>query len=580
MPEQGIEQHASGSEPTILSTQAVKRSVHDSQTDGEDVVDATVEQPLPKKAMVSHALGASLETIAYDSAVTKPETSSQSPNMVTPPTILNFSLQADPYEINPRLTLDYISKFYSFVDQRVSAAIPRALFLPWVKTCKVKTLSDKMMIYSVLALGSVFADASTSDTNSEVFPATAQEGLIVCTDNLSFQLAATYLLSTLLFISKGEHNKAWNICGSAMRTLFGLQFNREASVRTAPRSGSWESLLDTGNMVECRRSLTWAAVVIECLNGCYKTPFRTTPWTDYDLCLPGTQKPFQFGVSFNPASLRHPTGSGRDCPKADIPESSRTFGHLIHLATIFHEVANFSHQQRYSSTSDDTGSFRSFHSEVERRLHFWKTSLHAHQELSGEKMACRDLEILYHCTNIHLHRYIRHAKLDSSEITGHVKATLTHAYRTLELVQCLNGNEKTKISLSEFKITSPCIEYAIMTAVDVLTAAGNLTDLTNTDKIMSVISSGLEVLDDLARFSASAQRQRDMVKRRLMTMLRPITRRTWDQRRAFYFKDPILSRYGMDQDIVYGIMRTQYFQAMGSRETFTADDLYELTDRS
>lgn len=501
--------------------------------------------------------------------------------MVTRPTILNFSLQADPYEINPRLTLDYIGKFYSFVDKQVYAAIPKALFLPWVKTCKQKSLSDKMMIYSVLALGSVFADASTSGTYSSAFSATVQEGLTLCDEYLTFQLATTYLLSTLLSISRGEYNRAWNTCGSAMRTLFGLQFNTEAGIRTVPRTGSWESLLDTRDMVECRRSLTWAAVVIECLNGCYTTPFRTAPWSDYDLCLPGTQKSFQFGASFNPASLSHPTDSDRDCPTTpDIPELSKAFGHLIHLATMFHEVANFSHQQRYLTISEDTRPSQSFHGEVGRRLHIWKMSLYNCLDLSEKNMAFCDLEILYHCTNIHLHRYIRHAKLDPSAITIHITTILSHAYHLLELVQYHNSNEKTEISLSEFKITSPCIEYAIMIAVDVLTAAGNLTDLTNTDKIMSLIASGLEVLDDLARFSESAQRQRDLVKRRLTAMLRLITRRTWDQRQAFYFRDPVLSRYGRDQDIVYGITRTQYFQAMGSRESFTADDLYELTDCS
>jgi hypothetical protein len=389
-------------------------------------------------------------------------------------------------------------------------------------------------------------------------------------------LAATYLLLTLLAISQGEYNRAWSSCGSAMRTIIGLQFNTEAGIRTASRSGAWESLFETPTLIECRRSLTWSAFIIECLNGCYTTPFLTAAWSDFDLCLPRTETPFQSKESFDLESLRPLKETNSNSTTADNSGDLKAFGHLIQLATIFHEVANFSYHQRYRSASADMKPFQSFHNKIEGRLTLWKKSLHKSQEQSEKKLPFFSLQILYHYTNLHLHRYVRHATLDPVDIAVHVKAAFSHAYKMLELVEYLNSDEKTKSFFSEFKISSPCIAHAITTGLDVLTAAGRISDLVNAHRIMSMIASGLEVLDDLARFSHSAHQQTDLVKRRLTSILELVTRRSWDRRKAFYFKNPILLRYGMDQDIVYGITRMQYFQALDSQEAITADDFYEL----
>lgn len=550
-----------------------KKPLHGSPTKSEKVAGATIEQQ-STKTILSPAPAMSLDVVVYDSAAMKSEISSQSPTMAL--TTLKFSLQADPYEINQQVTLDYIDRFFTVMDKQVSAAIPKTPFLEWVKTCRHKSTSDKMMIYAVLALGSVFVEDSTSDSYISVLSTTVQEGITQCGDNLTFQLATTYLLSTLLAISQGEYNRALNFCGSAMRTIYGLQFNTEAGIRTTSRSGAWESLLDTQTLVECRRSLTWSAFIIECLNGCYTTPFLTAAWSDYDLCLPRTEKPFPTRESLDEESLGPVKEPDINPTTANASADLKAFGYLIQIATMFHEVANFSYHQRYRSALTEMKPSQSFHSEIERCLDIWKKSLHHSQEQSENKIPFLRLRILYHYTSLHLHRYVRHAALDPVDIAVHVKATFSHAYQMLELVHYLNSDEKTKSSRSDFKITSPCIEHAITTGLDVLTAARRFSDFENTEKVMSLISSGLEVLDDLARFSFSARQQRDQVKQRWTAMLKLLTGRSWDQRKAFYFKNPILLRYGMDQDIVYGISRTQYFQALDSGEGMTADDFYEV----
>jgi hypothetical protein len=67
-----------------------------------------------------------------------------------------------------------------------------------------------------------------------------------------------------------------------------------------------------------------------------------------------------------------------------------------------------------------------------------------------------------------------------------------------------------------------------------------------------------------------------MVKKRLTAMLRMIARKVWDERKAFYFKGPSVLRYGTEQDVIYGVTKTQYFQVLD--EKLTADEFIELRD--
>ncbi|KAK5042362.1 hypothetical protein LTR84_012814 [Exophiala bonariae] len=577
VPKQVADEHFPDSEFSISSMKAIKRLRNEIPTNGEAVLIETFEQSPRTKTMDSSAPIISQIAIVEDAAPMQSGTTSQAPFTAALSTNLTFSLQADPYEINPRVTLNCVGKFFTFVDRQASAAIPNAMFVRWLKMCKDKSQPDKMMIYSILALGSIFADASTSRTYTSAFSTIVQEGLTLCGEEPTFQLAMTYLLSTLLSISTGEYNTAWNCCGSAIRTLFALQFNTEAGIWTRSKSGSWEAQLDTYTLIECRRSLTWAAFIIECLNGCYSTPFLTVAWSEYDLYLPGTKTPFRFGDHVDPTTLAPPEYLSDNAICGGAHGHSPSFVHLIHLATTFHEVASFTHQQKYRAASGDQKSSESFHSEIHKRLHMWRGSLHKWREQGDTRMMFFDMEILYHCINLHLNRYVHHAALNSKEVGTRVKAALSHAYDILELVQHLNSDETMRNSFLEFRLTSACIEYATTTALDTVTVAGRFDDLiSTTSKIMSLIASGLELLDDLARFSHSAKRQRDMVKKRLTAMLGLITRRSSDGRKAFYFKDPLLSRYGMEQDVIYGVTKTLYFQVLGPQEKLTGVDFYEL----
>jgi hypothetical protein len=54
-----------------------------------------------------------------------------------------------------------------------------------------------------------------------------------------------------------------------------------------------------------------------------------------------------------------------------------------------------------------------------------------------------------------------------------------------------------------------------------------------------------------------------MIRRRLSILLAAATRRASDTSGAFYFGEPMESAFKREQDIIYGIGRLRYFQALG-----------------
>jgi len=94
---------------------------------------------------------------------------------------------------------------------------------------------------------------------------------------------------------------------------------------------------------------------------------------------------------------------------------------------------------------------------------------------------------------------------------------------------------------------------------------------------MSLISSGIEALEGLVDFWHSARRQRDMIKQRLGALLTS-TNKASKFNGAFYFGQPMQSPYGLDQDIVYGLSRPRYFEALGWNDRIHHDGDFHRLD--
>lgn len=480
-----------------------------------------------------------------------------------------FSWEADPCEVHRGLTLYYVGKCLSHVDSKAYCTLPRKKFTSWVENCCAKSLEDKMLLYAILALGTVFARRAGRDAHRSAFLSIVHDAILKGGDRLSLQLIQTRLILASLSFSQGEYNRAWDFCGAALRTAFGLGYNTEEGVHTVSDPEHLDFGLDLTTLIECRRRTFWSAYIMNCFGGCTSASVGSMYSSECHLRLPCSQDAYEAGkIPVTAFDLNHSGGS------ADARELSRQvahvglFGYLVQIATIFQEVVSKSSRPRSQADNNYRATVETFRHEVMRKLHSWYRQLRTHLKRASNDHSNAEpvngLHIFYHYTALVLHRHVRHAELGPQQVNIHVQGAYDHARLMLEIVQRLsNNNEERDAALFRFTTTSPFSGYAITSALDTITAAGILSEaMDHKSRTMSLISSGLEALESLMEFWHSAHQQRDMIKQRLKTLLNA-SKSASDYNGAFYFAKPMQSPFGLDQDIVYGLARMRYFEALG-----------------
>ncbi|EXJ93581.1 hypothetical protein A1O1_01973 [Capronia coronata CBS 617.96] len=497
----------------------------------------------------------------------------------------SFSWQNDPYELHRGLTLYYVGKYFAHVDSTAYCTLPRKKFTSWVETRTSKSAEDKMLLYAILALGTVFARRAGRDTHRSVFLDIVHDAVLQCGDTLSLQLVQTRLILASLALSQGEYNRAWDFCGAALRTAFGLGYNTEEGVRVVCDAGRLDFDLDFATLVECRRRTFWSAHIMDCFSGCIPASVNSMYRSDCHLRLPCNQAAYETGDILPTAFDLTIPPNRRDGPRDLAEQISHVglLGYLVQIATIFHEVVSKISRPRSRIGTNYSVFLETFRHDIMNKLQSWHGHLASHLRSSRRDNSSAEpvngLHILYHYTALLLHRHVRHAEMSQRQIDAHIQGAYDHARLMLEMVQRLSNNEERDAALFRFTTTSPFSGYAITSALDTITAAGILSEVMNQkSQTMSLISSGLEALESLMEFWHSAHQQRDMIKQRLKTLLNA-SKSASDYNGAFFFANPMQSPFGLDQDIIYGLPRMRYYQALGWHNKIQTRGEFHQLDR-
>ncbi|KAK5406793.1 hypothetical protein LTR06_008287 [Exophiala xenobiotica] len=491
-----------------------------------------------------------------------PATESLPGSMISPTVMSNFSWQADPIAVESGLILYYVGKYFSHVEGATYCTLPRKAFVRWVQECESKSVADAMLLHAMSAMGTVFSKRPDSNTHRALFTQLADEAAINTADHFSLQSLQTRRILALLAFSQGQYDRGWDLYGSAVRTAFGLKYNTEAGVRAVRGNRPMAFWLDYDTLVECRRRTLWSVYIIDCFNGCCATSVAAVPRSQCHIRLPCGQYAYESGrIPLAPFELDVSDGTG------DVSQVG-LLGYLVEIATILHDTVDQANCLSLDSTDTYNQDVDKFYHATMSRLYRWDSQLRRHlrKPRKGDEKSepVSGLHILYHYTAILLHRYVRHAGLDQKAINLRITGAFHHAQLMLEAVQRLSNGEEQDDPLFRFATTSPFSGFAITTALDVVTASGTFSDLTgNNSQMMSLMSSGIEAVESLVIYWHSAARQCEMIRRRLSILLAAATRRASDTSGAFYFGEPMESAFTRVQDIIYGIERLRYFQALG-----------------
>jgi hypothetical protein len=114
--------------------------------------DSPESRPLVENLRVSVPPHPVLEGCPAESVNSEPVASS----ITYGPGVPRFRWTDDPYQLDPDVTIYYMNKYFSQIDSATSCVLPKNAFLHWVKDCRTKSPQDIMLMYAILAMGTVF----------------------------------------------------------------------------------------------------------------------------------------------------------------------------------------------------------------------------------------------------------------------------------------------------------------------------------------------------------------------------------------------------------------------------------------
>ncbi|KAF2230222.1 hypothetical protein EV356DRAFT_454307 [Viridothelium virens] len=486
-------------------------------------------------------------------------------NPALTPSMMNqvhLGLESDPFEIGPELTLHLLDLFFKHVNSAAFSLFGCKSFTRWVTSGKHKCQDELMLLYSVLAAGSVFAPELSIGTRLVDI---ASHGIRRRLGNFSLQCIQTRQMLGICAFARGRKTEAWDYSGSALRGIASKNYTSEEGIQERDET-EWEIPpygMTVAQMMESRRRTLWSAYTAE--------QFRSFRG-DFPSFLQGedisTKLPCPDDLFDN--------GTIPDMPLLDLgtidenlTKSSGSLGglgYLVQIGALSAEVWTLVHRSRRRATQDYRHAYEDLSSNLPRRLHDWSASLPSTLRYSTSNLANSNeagfaslfvsLHTVCHVTTLNLYRYARIDCLEPAIIARNIRRTRETARTVLELF--LNV---IKIENHNFNAASP--GYGLIVAVDVLSAGGRVVDL---PALISAFLKTARLLDDLSSFWASAKHQRRLLQRRIEDLAR-ITDGSGpgsliDNGRYWTVDEPLQAYTSKDCDVIYGVEKEVFIEAL------------------
>ena len=159
-----------------------------------------------------------------------------------------------------------------------------------------------------------------------------------------------------------------------------------------------------------------------------------------------------------------------------------------------------------------------------------------------------------------LNRHAEYMELHEEGLRRNIRAAQYHARELLKVTQTLAALHRKRAS-SELTwiFSAPFHAYSILSAVDILTSLGSLADLKYD---LDLVQSSLEVVQELGRYWASAEKQLEMIAvrfRDIMSALESASTTDTD----FVTTDPMEDIFGRGLDLLFSPPVEARLRALG-----------------
>ncbi|KAL3491237.1 hypothetical protein BJX62DRAFT_251443 [Aspergillus germanicus] len=496
--------------------------------------------------------------------------------------------RADPYGVDPELATHYIEAYFTFINDRLYYMFPRRRFLLWLRSCHTKSLDDNMLLYSMMALGSVFSDRPDRMTALKRYSRTARYALEHNQHSLSLQLAQSRIIMSLWYYAVGALVKSWDAAGAAVRTVCGLRYNVEMGGVITEQSQQCEYGLHPQALIECRRRTFWTAFLMDRLS-CFYAPSTTSISSQTAfLRLPCREEIYEAQEYTTVPFFQHFLNQ---LPVSQEDELSglSAMALLIDVISIWGDVSDHVFRLSLIPAESYNGLFEEFYSTIVRRSDQWLSRLPNHlsftavnleRSIRGRKVdPFISIHLLYHATLLKLNRYARAQLLRPGMTQQYVHTARNHAAEILRTALALvrYASEYDVSSMTTDPVTpkgtllNPFLGYIILSAVDVLSAGGQMLDL---PECINLIRGGLEVVRELSCFWGSTKPLVSLIDSRLDALTEAQHQMASEGKLAFFLDGPSLDSQihngvqkqdsSTNEDLMYGgLPREQLFGAFG-----------------
>jgi hypothetical protein len=508
------------------------------------------------------------------------------------PTAGILSWDVDPFEAVPDVTEHYLGHYFTNVNTASYCMYPRDRFMEWVRRDREKTQAEKMLLYAMLAHGSVFSSkaAKTRTTDRKFFENIAREAMGISVGAFSLPMVQTRLILAMLHHALGNGFRAWDYCGMAIRAACGMKLNVEKGLQCITADERPDFSFDRATLIECRRRTFWSVYIMDRFSGFGSGHLCMLQNENCLLRLPCDESAYARGEIPKTPFFHAPMTD----PKLSLETDRSGLGmmaHFVEVSSIWGDVLAQAYRSEYQPVEQYGKPAEEFYQQQMARLENWKAGLGAHLYPSqgnidrafqgGYIGVFVSLWMLYHCAAMKLCRHVHFQYMEQEHIDRNLAQARHHACEILRMMPSLaKANRERRMPKSAFTISTPFIGYGIFTSVDILTAAGPLPEF---PALLELLSSGSEVVEELAQYWSSARRQWRMIGERFDNLLSAVhegakaAKREKIEKTAFYATKSMEVTFGLEHDLIYDVPLVQRMGVIGLEElTCGGDKLIEV----